>query len=208
MFDSSVLDARDDAPAPKSSPSTPPIEPLMASTSEVIPARPAKEPLWILQQGAEEGMARIKGPSISFSAAADEDATSASVTAMALSERARDDDTDDDDEDDVLDDGDDVVVPPGYTSALGLNPSLGIPILSIQPATPEGLLKTGGGGRALRDDDDFDLGGSALELAPPELDDVDDVIQTPQKELYLDLASDREVRHRRCSSLPLTLARD
>jgi len=177
----------------------------MASTSAVIPTEPAREPLWLLTRGAEEGMARIKGPSISLSPA-DTQVPSSGLAGLSLDrspEVASEADEDDDDDDDEGEE--EAVVPPGYTSALGVNPSLGIPILSIQPATPEGLLKTGGGGREIRDDDDFDLGGSALEL-PPDLADVDDFIQTPQKELYLDLASDREVRlcsthHRRLADL-------
>lgn len=160
----------------------------MASTTAVLPAEPAREPLWLLTRGAEEGMARIKGPSISLSSP-----PNSGLAGLSLNRRTEEaSEADDDEEDEDDDGGEEAVVPPGYTSALGINPSLGIPILSIQPATPEGLLKTGGGGREIRDDDDFDLGGSALDL-PPDLTDVDDFIQTPQKELYLDLASDREV---------------
>lgn len=157
----------------------------MASTSAIIvPRGPQKDPLWSLTEGAEEGLAKVKRPSPP--APSTTPTVTTSMIGLTLVEPPEEEDDDEDEDEEV-------VVPPGFTPALGLNPSLGIPVLSIQPATPEGLLKTGGGGREIKDDEMFELdgGGSALDVSSPEFEHIDG-FQPPQ-ELYLDLASDREV---------------
>lgn len=138
----------------------PDAEPLMASTPRYY-FNSAQSPIWALQSGAEEGFHGLEQRSPS---------PNATPTLAAMSNPAPpplesseepvevQEDTEDDDEEE------DVVVPPGFTPVLSLTPQRALPLVAIQPSTPEGLLKAGGAGRPVDDADLLTLdGGSRFE---------------------------------------------
>lgn len=98
--------------------------------------------MWALQAGAEEGLEGLtKSP------------PGLRIPSATLSEEPESIEDEDEDEEE------DVVVPPGFTSVIGTSKSMGIPIVAIQPATPEGLLKSGGAGREIGDGEALMLDG-------------------------------------------------
>ena len=120
----------------------PQTSPLMASTPRYFFGS-VKSPIWALQAGAEEGLEGItksppdlRIPSATLSEDPDE---------VEKVEREKEDEEEEEEED--------TVVPPGFTSVIGTSRGLGIPIVAIQPATPEGLLKYGGAGREIGEGD-------------------------------------------------------
>ena len=111
-----------------------------------------KSPIWALQAGAEEGLEGLthSPPGLSIP----------SATLSKEPETLEEEEEDDDDEEDD-------VVPPGFTSVIGTSKALGIPIVAIQPATPEGLLKSGGAGKEIGEGEALMLDG----MGPAGVDD-------------------------------------
>jgi hypothetical protein len=131
---------------------TPDAEPLMASTPRYY-FHSAKSPIWALQSGAEEGFEGLHQP-LSPNATPTLAATSnPTPPPLAFDEPEQ-----------MTDDEEDELVPPGFTPVLGLTPKRALPLVAIQPATPEGLLKSGGAGRAVEEADLLTLdGGSSFD---------------------------------------------
>lgn len=177
-------------------------EPLMASTPRYF-FNSVKSPIWALQAGAGEGLGGItkgKGRATMNGESAAEGGSGGSPPALNLPDAAlegaeasmdvlklEDEDEDEDEEDEVL--------PPGFSPALGMSPGRLIPMLAIQPSTPEGAFsyRNGGGKDVVHDAglDSLDLGEAAI---------VEDTISSapaasslPQQEFFIELASDVEV---------------
>lgn len=110
-----------------------------------------KSPIWALQAGAEEGLEGLTH----HRSSSPPDLKIPSATLTEEPESVEDEDEEEEEED--------VVVPPGFTSVIGTSKALGIPIVAIQPATPEGLLKHGGAGKEIGEEEGLMLDGMGAD---------------------------------------------
>ncbi|CDZ97748.1 ring finger protein [Phaffia rhodozyma] len=190
-----------------------PREPLMASTPRDLGRTVVQSPIWALREGSEQGFldagirrGTSRGDKKSTETANVASSSSSSSSSATLTKEddgicEADNEEDEENEEDDEDGDGSEVVPPGFTSVIGSSPGLCVPLLAIQPATPEGMLKYGGAGKPVEDEDSFELdGGGAREPSvitnglSHQVDGkiLSERVAPPQKELYIELASDLE----------------